>query len=172
MIDQFFQFLAKMGFGDPLHPPITHMPIGLTVGALVFFLSAFFFKQKHYILTARHISILAFIFAFPTILLGVIDWIHFYHAALFLPIKIKIVLASILLIVLGTGIILGSEIKVHSMTMAILYIIAFFCVFGLGYFGTSIIYGRGLLEKSSAVTNVSPAHDIAKEPEGHRILLK
>jgi uncharacterized membrane protein len=136
-----------MGYSDPLHPPITHMPIGLTVGALVFFLCAYYFKQKNYILTARHVSILAFIFAFPTILLGVIDWIHFYHAALFTPIKIKIVLASILLIVLGTGIIIGSEIKVHSITMAILYIIAFFCVLGLGYFGSSIIYGRGLIIK-------------------------
>lgn len=147
MIDQLFQFLAKMGYSDPLHPPITHMPIGLTVGAIVLFFGAYYFKQKNYILTARHVSILAFIFAFPTIFLGVIDWIHFYHAALFTPIKIKIVLASILLIVLGTGIILGSEIKVHSLTMAILYIIAFFCVLGLGYFGSSIIYGRGLIIK-------------------------
>jgi uncharacterized membrane protein len=162
MIDQLFQFLAKMGYSDPLHPPITHMPIGLTVGALVFFLSAFYFKRNHYILTARLISILAFIFAFPTILLGVIDWIHFYHAAFFPAIKIKMALAAILLIVLGTGIILGSEIKVHSITMAVLYIIAFFCVLGLGYYGSSILYGRGIIEKSSTV-NVSPGPDIASK---------
>ena len=72
------------------------------------------------------------------------DWIHFYHAALFTPIKIKMALAGVVLVVLGAGIILGSEIKLHTMTMTVLYAVAFFAVIGLGYFGSGIIYGRGL----------------------------
>jgi uncharacterized membrane protein len=144
MIDDLYVLLAKLGFKEPLHSPITHMPIGLVVGALIFFLVAVIFKKKNLILTARHASILAFIFAFPTILFGVMDWIHFYHAALFTPIKIKMALAGVVLVVLGAGIILGSEIKLHTMTMTILYAVAFFAVIGLGYFGSGIIYGRGL----------------------------
>jgi uncharacterized membrane protein len=159
MIDDLYALLAKFGFNEPLHSPMTHMPIGLVVGALIFFLVAVIFKKKNLALTARHASILAFIFAFPTIMLGVMDWIHFYHATLFVPIMIKMALAGIALIVLGTGIILGSEIKLHTMTMTILYVVAFVVMIGLGYFGSGIIYGRGLqikAPKSSVVATGSP----------------
>jgi uncharacterized membrane protein len=159
MIDDLYALLAKFGFNEPLHSPITHMPIGLVVGALIFFLVAVIFKKKNLVLTARHASILAFIFAFPTIMLGVMDWIHFYHATLFVPIMIKMTLAGIALIVLGAGIILGSEIKLHTMTMTILYVVAFVVMIGLGYFGSGIIYGRGLqikAPKSSVMATGSP----------------
>jgi uncharacterized membrane protein len=160
MLDDFYKFLASHGFTEPLHSPITHMPIGLVVGALIFFLVAIVFKKKKLILTARHASILAFIFAFPTILFGVMDWIHFYHATLFTPIIIKMALAGVALIVLSAGIILGSEIKLHTISMTILYALAFVVMIGLGYFGSGIIYGRGLqikAPKSSA--SISPASE-------------
>ncbi len=166
MLDALYLFLSTHGFNEPLHPPITHMPIGLTVGALIFFIVAIVFKKKSLVLTARHASILALVFALPTILFGVMDWIHFYHAALFTPIKIKIALASVALIVLGAGIILGSEIKLHSMSMVILYVIAFGAMLGLGYFGAAIIYGRGLempKPKSAVSAGQKPALTDAKK---------
>jgi uncharacterized membrane protein len=166
MIDEFYAKLAKLGFNEPLHSPITHMPIGLVVGALIFFLVAIVFKKKNLILTARHASILAFIFAFPTILLGVMDWIHFYHAALFTPIKIKMALALVALIVLGAGIILGSEIKLHTMSMTILYVAAFFVMIGLGYFGSGIVYSRGLGMKApkptAALSSARPVDSLSE----------
>ncbi|HUI93517.1 MAG TPA: hypothetical protein VLX68_14825 [Chitinivibrionales bacterium] len=169
MIDDLYAFLARIGFREPLHSPITHMPIGLVTGALIFFLVAVFFKRKEFVLTARHASILAFIFVFPTIMLGVIDWIHFYHATLFVPIMIKMTLASVALVVIGAGIILGSEIKLHTMTMTVLYTVAFIAMVGLGYFGSGIIYGRGLKVKApasspAAVRPAAPAgrHDTAQ----------
>jgi uncharacterized membrane protein len=166
MIDDLYVLLAKLGFKEPLHSPITHMPIGLVAGALIFFLVAIVFKKKNLVLTARHASILAFIFVFPTILLGVMDWIHFYHATLFTPIKIKMALASVALIVLGAGIILGSEIKLHTMTMTLLYVVAFFVMIGLGYFGSGIVYGRGLEmkapKKTSAVSSTRLADSLTE----------
>jgi uncharacterized membrane protein len=157
MIDDLYALLSKFGFKEPLHSPVTHMPIGLVVGALIFFLVAIIFKRKNLVLTARHASILAFIFAFPTIMLGVMDWIHFYHAALFVPIIIKMTLAGIALTVLGAGIILGSEIKLRTMTMTVLYVTAFIAMIGLGYFGSGIIYGRGLRIKAPRSSVVIPA---------------
>jgi uncharacterized membrane protein len=154
MIDQLYLFLAKLGFNEPLHSPITHMPIGLVVGALIFFIVAIVFKKRNLILTARHASILAFIFVFPTILLGVFDWMHFYHATLFTPIKIKMFLASLALVLLGAGIILGSEIKLHSISMTIIYAATFVVMIGLGYFGSGIIYGRGLEMKKPNATGI------------------
>jgi mono/diheme cytochrome c family protein len=144
MLDGFYKFLASIGFNEPIHPPITHMPIGLIVGALVFFLIAVIFKRKHFELSARHSAILAFVFAFPTILFGVMDWIHFYHAALITPIIIKITLASIVIVVLALVIIFGNEIKFRNVFVTSVYAIAFVCVIGLGYFGAGLIYGRGV----------------------------
>ena len=46
MLDYFYAWLAHLGFTEPLHSPITHMPIGLTVGSLIFFLVAIVFKKK------------------------------------------------------------------------------------------------------------------------------
>jgi uncharacterized membrane protein len=160
MIDDLYALLAKIGFKEPLHSPMTHMPIGLVVGALIFFLVAVIFKRKNLIVTARHASILAFIFAFPTIMLGIIDWIHFYHATLFVPIIIKMALAFVALVVLGAGIILGSEIRLHAVSLTVLYGTAFVAMIGLGYFGSGIVYGRGLQIKapnSSAVIQGRPA---------------
>jgi uncharacterized membrane protein len=156
MIDDLYILLAKLGFNEPLHSPITHMPIGLVVGALIFFLVAILFKRKNLVLTARHASILAFIFVFPTILLGVFDWVHFYHATLYTPIKIKMGLAGLALCLLSAGIILGSEIKLHTISMTIVYAATFFVMTGLGYFGSGIIYGHGLEMKKPAKAIISP----------------
>lgn len=144
MIDDLYVVLARFGFTEPLHPPITHMPIGLATGALIFLLVAVLFNRKNTVLTARHVSILAFVFVFPTVLLGVFDWMHFYHATLYTPIKIKMALAGIAFLLLGAGIILGSEIKFHSIAMVILYALTFVAMVGLGYVGSGIIYGRGM----------------------------
>jgi len=174
MLDELYKLLAKFGFNEPLHSPITHMPIGLTVGALLFFIFAIVFKKKNFVLTARHASILAFIFVFPTILLGVFDWIHYYHATLFLPIKIKMTLASFALILLGTGIIVGSEIKLHSISMTIIYAATCVTMIGLGYFGAGIIYGRGLemkIPKQGSVA-VSGIHGTIASPDSSHSLLK
>jgi mono/diheme cytochrome c family protein len=150
MIDSLYAFLAKLGFTDPLHAPITHMPIGLVTGALLFFLVAVIFNRRVLVLTARHVSILAFIFVFPTILLGVLDWMHFFRAALITPIKIKMILAAVVLVVLGAGIILGSEVKVRTAPQLVLYALAFVAVVGLGYYGAKLVYGEWAPRKISA----------------------
>jgi uncharacterized membrane protein len=166
MIDDLYAFLTKTGFTEPLHPPITHMPVGLMVGALIFFLVALVFKRKELVLTARHASILAFVFTFPTILFGVLDWIHFYHAVLFDPIKIKMALAAVALMVIGAGIILGSEIKLHSFWMTIIYALGVITMIGLGYFGSGIIYGRGLEIKAPKSVTVPAGADSLKTKQG------
>jgi uncharacterized membrane protein len=150
MIDDLYALLVKIGFNEPLHPPITHMPIGLAAGALIFLLVALLFNKKNMVLTAKHVSILAFVFVFPTVLLGVFDWVHFYHATLYTPIKIKMGLAAISFVLLGTGIILGSEIKFHSIAMVIVYALTLVSMVGLGYFGAGIIYGRGMTIETHA----------------------
>jgi uncharacterized membrane protein len=174
MIDALYRFLARLGFTDPLHAPIVHIPIGLVIGAFCFFALAVIFKRKHLILTARQISIMALVFAFPSILLGVFDWIHFYHGALISAIKIKMVLAGLLLVLLGLGIILGGEKKVGSWPMGIIYVLSFAAVVGLGYFGGGLVFRGGSAfaqERASIGVSAAPAAvaNAAKAPAGQAL---
>jgi mono/diheme cytochrome c family protein len=141
MIDSLYQLVAKTGFTDPLHAPFTHIPIGLVIGAFLFFLVAIIFGRKNLLTTARHVSILAFLFVFPTILFGVFDWLHYFHGVLIPAIKIKMILASSVLVLLALGIIVGSELKIHAAPMVVIYALAFVCVTGLGWYGARLVYG-------------------------------
>ena len=141
MLDAFYDLLLRIGFTDPPHALLTHMPIGLITGALLFFLVAVIFRRRVLAPTARHASILAFIFLFPTILFGVLDWLHYFKGALIIPIRFKIGLASAVLVITGAGVILGGEVKVHTVPQMVLYALAFVCVVGLGYFGAKLVYG-------------------------------
>jgi mono/diheme cytochrome c family protein len=141
MIDSLYELLGRAGFTDPLHAPLTHIPIGLVIGAFLFFLAAVIFGKKNLALTARHVSILAFIFVFPTILFGVFDWLHFFKGAFLAPIKYKMVLASAVVVLLAAGIILGSEVKVRTAPLMVVYALAVVAVVGLGWFGGKLVYG-------------------------------
>jgi uncharacterized membrane protein len=151
MIEALYRFLKSVGYEHPIHSPIVHMPIGLITGAFVFFVIALLFKRKQLILSARHASILALAFAFPTILFGVFDWIHFYHGAMIPAIKYKMVLAGLVLVLLGLGIILGSEVKIRSAAMVLVYTFTFLAAVGLGYFGGNLVYGSGLAAEVSQI---------------------
>jgi cytochrome c6 len=150
MIDSFYALLARIGFTDPPHALLTHMPIGLITGALLFFLVAVIFRRRVLAPTARHASILAFIFLFPTILFGVLDWLHYFRGALILPIKVKMVLAAAVLVIVGAGVILGGRMKLRTAPQMALYALAFVGVVGLGYFGAKLVYG-GWSEQGSSV---------------------
>jgi mono/diheme cytochrome c family protein len=157
MIDALYSFLVGAGFKDPLHAPIVHVPIGLVIGALVFFAIAIIFKRGHFVVTARQVSILALVFAFPAILFGVFDWLHFYHGALIPAIKIKMGLAAALLVFLGAGVILGGEVKPHRAAMAMIYACSFLAVAGLGFFGGGLVYGHGPVVADSPSIGVASA---------------
>jgi len=159
MIDSIYQLLARIGFTDPLHAPVTHIPIGLVIGGALFFYVAVIFKKKNLYLTARHVSILAFIFVFPTILLGVMDWLHFFKGALIPPIKMKMILATCVLLLLGTGIILGSEVKVRNAPMMVIWALAVVGVVGLGWYGARLVYGNwaGSQPAAEAAAPAAPA---------------
>jgi mono/diheme cytochrome c family protein len=142
MIDWFYGVLAGLGYSHPVHPTMTHMPIGLVTGALTLVIVALIARKERLALSARHAFIVAFAFAIPTILLGVMDWIHFYHAAWIPAIKAKIILASILLVLLVVGMILGRRGNAMSPVMIVIYALSFLTAVGLGYFGGNLVYGE------------------------------
>jgi mono/diheme cytochrome c family protein len=160
MLDSFYAMLARAGFNEPIHAPITHMPVGLAAGALLFILAAIVLGRRNLAATARHVSILAFIFVFPTILLGVMDWLHFYRGALIQPIRVKMALAAVMTLVLLAGIILGGGVKVRSGPMAVIYAVAFLAAAGLGMYGAKLVpgvYAAASPARTAQATEATPA---------------
>jgi uncharacterized membrane protein len=141
MIESIYQTLAKIGYTHPLHPPATHLPIGLIIGAFVFALMAWIFNRKNLAQTARHCVILALIAAVPTILLGIMDWQHRFGGAYLFEIKMKLVLAGILLLLLLVAVIYASLAGSFTKTVMAIYALCLLTVMGLGYFGGELVYG-------------------------------
>ena len=117
MFDFVYEFLARLGYTHPIHPTEVHMPIGLVVGALVFAYVAAIFKRRKLEPAARYCIILAFIWIFPTMLFGYMDWQHFYSGAWLFPIKVKLTLATILPTLLLIAIFHGHEGGIICQTM-------------------------------------------------------
>ncbi|MHB1620590.1 MAG: DUF2231 domain-containing protein [Sulfuricella sp.] len=114
MFDSVYKLLDQLGYSYPIHPAEVHIPIGLIAGALLFRIAATLFRQPGLGKTAYHCTILAGIFLFPTVLFGLMDWQHFYAGAWLFPIKIKMVLAAILIVLVFASIILAHKNGVGS----------------------------------------------------------
>jgi uncharacterized membrane protein len=143
MLDGLYAFLSRLGYTDPLHAPITHMPIGLAFGALVFILIAVIFRKSHMALTARHAAILAFVMVFPTILFGVLDWLHYLGGVMSDIVRDKMILASVVLVSLGVAIALGGNVKIRTLAVTVFYALAFLATVGLGWFGWRLALAIG-----------------------------
>ena len=92
-----YQFFDVIGYVHPIHPPFTHIPVGLVIGAFLLGVISLLFRLQMAGRAARYCMIIAFISIFPTVLFGYMDWQHYFAGGWLSPIKIKLVLAAILL---------------------------------------------------------------------------
>jgi uncharacterized membrane protein len=141
MFNFVYEFLAGLGYVHPIHPTEVHMPIGLVVGAFIFAWIALLFRRPKLAQTARYCVILALIWLFPTMLFGIMDWQHYYAGAMLFPIKMKLIVAPLLLMLLVTAVILGYKKGAGSLSVLATYCLCFVAVIILGYFGGQMVYG-------------------------------
>ena len=142
MIDAFYNLLDKIGYLHPIHPAMTHMPIGLVVGSLFLGVTALFYSRTSMARAAYYTLVLALIFWVPTVAFGLMDWQRYFAGALLFPIKMKLILASVLFVLLVTGVVIGRRhqaTRVHWLVG--IYVLSFMTVTGLGYFGGQLVYG-------------------------------
>ncbi len=142
MLDTIYKWLEQIGYPHPIHPTEVHMPIGLIVGALLFSLAGKLLKNSALAQTAHYCTILAFIFLFPTLLFGYMDWQHFYAGAWLHAIKVKLVLASVLVVWVAAGLYYARSKGLGSGYVMLNYIVSFLMVVVLGYFGGNLVYGK------------------------------
>ncbi len=145
MIDLLYEFLENIGYTHPIHPPLTHVPIGLVIGVFIFALLAILFRRAMLPpLAYNRLILLALIFSFPTILFGYTDWQYFYEGAWSFPIKVKLALSGVLLILLFIALTISRKARSETKGALRIYTLCFLAVAILGYFGGQLtIEGEG-----------------------------
>jgi uncharacterized membrane protein len=140
-MNSIYEGLAAMGYTHPIHPPMTYLPIGMVIASLIFGLTARWSRHADLAVTARHCVILGLIGAFPTVITGFLDWQYFYGGAWMLPIRMKILLAGVLLFLLCTTVLLHLKLPAESRGILFMYFFSFLTVVVIGYFGGVLVFG-------------------------------
>jgi len=141
MIQSIYEFLRGIGFFHPLHPAITHIPMGMIVGGFLFFTASRILRREALAAAAHSCFTLALIFILPTMLTGIMDWQVLQDGKWIFLIKLKITLACLLTVLLAIAVKIGSQ-PVSSPTLrAALYLLCLLAAVGLGFSGGEILYG-------------------------------
>ena len=163
-MESIYEILAKIGYTHPLHPTLTHLVMGLVMGAFIFVLIAMFFRRESLARTAWHCILLALIALLPTAVLGYSDWQHRLAGDLIFPITMKLILAGLLLVLLVIAVVMGFRTENYSKNVVAVYAVCLVIVIGIGYFGGELVYGKrapkaepqeGLVGKGAIVFNES-----------------
>ena len=147
----FYDVLALAGFAHPLHPVLITMVVGPVIASFLFAAVAFFLKKPEFFKTSRQLTVVGFIFWFPTVAVGIIDWTHFYGGSTkMMEINVKLILAGILFLALLGNILLFKKGKEQPLIPLVFTLLGTLLVSGLGYYGGDIVFGGGAKAASSA----------------------
>jgi uncharacterized membrane protein len=141
MVEAIFEFLAKVGFKHPLHPGLTHLPMGMVMGAVTFRLASFLPKLKMLARTGYHCVILGILGIFPTVFTGYLDWQHTYDGQWEFLIILKMILAGVLFVLLTAIAIVDDPEQPKLDRNTLLYLICVLVAIGLGFSGGELLYG-------------------------------
>jgi len=140
MIENLYSFLTSVGFSHPLHPMLTHVPMGMIIGMVVFSILAVILRNNSFSQTAFHCSVLALFGILPVIIAGLLDWQHFQEGELNGYIVIKMVLGVVLTALLAVSVVLKKK-ELPASKMFMIYLLCLACAAGLGYSGGELVYG-------------------------------
>ena len=160
MASVLYEWLSGIGYHHPLHPALTHLPVGLTIAGFIFIVLAFFFNRPNFAQTAKHCAVLALLAAIPTVFVGYLDWQHYYGGSLIFPIKMKLGLAFALVALLLAAVFTGMQSEKTSVGRLFVHLLSLLVVIGLGYFGGELIYGKKTTATQSSANDVLDAASV------------
>jgi len=140
MIELLYKTLAKVGYTHPIHPPVTHLTLGMVMGTFLFGIVAWKLRHQALTRTAHHCTVLALLSIFLTALTGLMDWQHYYAGGWLFPIKMKLALAVLLFILLVFAFRAGHRAETVSKSALLLYALCFVNVTAIGYFGGELVF--------------------------------
>lgn len=138
MIELIYKTLESVGFTHPIHPAMTHIPMGMAIGAFLFRIGSY--KIDELAKTAHYCLILALIFMPPTALLGIMDWKYRYMSKMSDLIIAKMALAFALTVFLALTIYLFKKRNIGKSVITILYLLCMCTAIPLGYIGGKLIF--------------------------------
>ena len=141
MIKDLYQALEKVGFIHPLHPALTHIPMGMVMGAFAFVVVFVLFGKKEFLTTATHCMWLAFLGIFPTAMLGFTDWQYRFYGEWSLLIVLKMIFAAALASLIFFAIKSTEKYQSSPKKLLIIYGLCLALVTGLGFMGGELQYG-------------------------------
>jgi uncharacterized membrane protein len=141
-ISFFYTLINQLGYSHPLHPTQVHFPVGLIFGAFVLGAWGKVRRQSMFSRAAWYCLVIAMIWILPTVITGFMDWRHFFAGAWVFPFAMKYLLATVLVILLAAGVLIGLRKGVESNAMVAVYTLCFLTVAGLGFFGGELVYGQ------------------------------
>ncbi len=141
MVDFVFNLLESIGFTHPLHPAFTHIPMGMAIGGFVFALVAFLFKIPQLYKSSYYCSILGLVGVPPTVISGILDWQHNYGGEWLTPIKIKLVMATLITILLVAAVYVGRDAEKSPVKFLMIYLLIMISAINLGFWGGDLIFG-------------------------------
>lgn len=141
MTEFLYMWLAKLGYGHPIHSPVTHIPMGMVMGGCLFVLIAALRNKPALYRTAMHCYTVALVSILPVMFVGYMDWQHFYRGDWRVEIIAKIILAVVLFVVCAYNVArLRKEPGDRRVTIAAA-VISLAVAGALGYFGGELVYG-------------------------------
>jgi len=141
MVEMIFELLNSVGFKHPVHPALTHIPMGMAMGAATFRFVSLIPKLKFLAKTGYHCIILGLLGIFPTAFTGYLDWQHTFGGTLEFLIILKMALAAILL---GLFAFIAAKDDTDNPKfdyVTLLYLLIVFVAIGLGFSGGELQYG-------------------------------
>lgn len=134
-------WLGKLGYGHPIHSPVTHVPMGMVIGGCLFVLLAVVLKIPAFYRTAMHCYGLALVGIPPVMFLGYMDWQHFRHGVWGFVITAKIILAVVLFGVCVYNFRRLRKDPGDRLVTVAAAVISLAVAGALGFFGGELVYG-------------------------------
>ena len=141
MTEFIYSILVKIGYTHPLHPAIVHFPIGMAMGALAFRILISGLKKTELAPAAYYAHILGLITLLPTMVVGYMDWQHFYNGDPNPLIIAKIILGFVLMALFSYAILLGRRGEVNTRKFLVISMLCFVVTCLIGFLGGELQYG-------------------------------
>jgi len=141
MIETMYHLLESVGFVHPLHPAMTHLPMGMAMGGFVFALIFFLLEKQEFLRTAYYCITLGLAGIIPTVVLGFTDWQYRFGGEWSLLIVMKMIFAVLLSLSFMTAIKFSLNSKENPKRILFIYALCLVFATGLGFMGGKLQYG-------------------------------
>ncbi len=141
MIENLYHFLESVGFVHPLHPAMTHIPMGMAMGGFVFALIFFLLEKEEFLKTAYYCVSFGLVGIFPTVLFGFTDWQYRFGGEWSFLIVMKMIFAVLLTLSFITAIKFSLASQDNHKKILFIYALCIVFATGLGFMGGELQYG-------------------------------